>query len=367
MIISQRKIRVRVFYSVLVVTLLLTLLSGKLSATETTGNKSYNRTGTKEKPATNTPRYIPKTNPNYSPNTTKPQKPSADTGRYSPAPPAPPSAPVQQQPYTPPQRTTHSYNSSPPSPGAAGCAACITGCFSLLPFAVIVIIFLIIRSVNRKIIRQNISNMMVTQIVTPPRNTDFNQGILFYIKERIPDFNEVAFMDRVNSVFFEIQHAKMKKDLASVRQYLTEGYFNKFKFTINQLAAEHKLLLIKDLFVRKISIIKFKQEDNINAITVRIDASMTEALVDEKNPSKVYSGSLQTPKSISELLIFVKDDSGEITSKVQSSVKCPVCGAPVKPDADNNCEFCGARIMTRTTENEWLLSDIRPVQDSAQT
>ncbi|MCX7958002.1 MAG: Tim44-like domain-containing protein, partial [Deltaproteobacteria bacterium] len=182
----------------------------------------------------------------------------------------------------------------------------------------------------------------------------------------IPDFSEATFTDRVNSVFFAIQHAKITKDLQSVRQYVTEGYFNKFRFALNQISAGNKVYFIKDLSVEKITIVKFKQEDNINSITVRIDARMVEALVDKNDQSKVYSGSKQRPKYSSELWTFVRGENRDLRSDTRTSVKCPVCGAPANQNDKEKCEFCGATMTTQKHENDWLLSDTESDYDSPE-
>lgn len=310
---------------------------------------------------TNT-RYTPSKNTNYKPYTPPDKKYSYDAGiTYT----TPTTTSTTQS--TTPQRNYTNYD-KPPPPAIIGCTACVTGCFSLMPFAIIIIIFLLIRLSRRKILQQIPTNNNLSQNSAQPnpkpRITDFNQGILFYIKEKCPDFNEIAFIDRVNSIFFELQNAKLKKDIKTIRQYVTEGFFNKLKFFINQLVVEHKVQLIKDILVNKISIVKYLREDEIDSITVRLDFSMIEAIIDEKNPSRIYSGSISTPRDISEFWIFTKKDEFYDNSEPAKLEKCPVCGAPARMSENDTCEFCGAKIILDNDSNryDWLLSDIKPAQ-----
>ncbi|MCX7945175.1 MAG: Tim44-like domain-containing protein [Deltaproteobacteria bacterium] len=311
-------------------------------------------------------KYTQSTNTNYT-YTPKSKRPSIDAGSYSPSYTQPTPTP-RELPYSPsPTTSTPTYNTSThysTNVGKTGSFLAEYGYF--MPFVIIIITYLfiwLIHSRNQKKYYQNVFIPEIQEVKPPPRVTDFVQSTLFLIKDKILNFNETAFFDRVNYIFFEVQNAKVRRDLKSVKPHLTDGYYNKLRFMINQLISEHKLLFIKDIIVKKISIVKFNYEDGIHKITVKIDASMIEALVDENNRSKIYSGSLSTLRDLSELWTFIKDERRDSPNRIDMPTKCNTCGAPIKSTVDENCEFCGSNIRPKTAENNWLLAEVIPFKE----
>lgn len=232
----------------------------------------------------------------------------------------------------------------------------------LINFSLIVGFIFLLRYIIRKIKIIFLEAIYNPKPITEIKNTIENDNTISRIKDSLFDFNETAFIDRVKSIFFEIQNAKIRKDTTTIQPYVTEGFYNKFKFMLNQLSTEHKKIMIKDLGINTINIADFIQEDDIYIISVLINFSMIEAIIDENNNSRIYSGSLNSPKTFLEQWTFVKDEFGDTIKRSEKFKRCKNCGASINSDQTTKCEFCGAILPEKQDTDDWLLADIKAIQ-----
>ena len=185
------------------------------------------------------------------------------------------------------------------------------------------------------------------------------------IKELVakdPDFSERAFLDKAQTVFYELQKSWMKRDLSPVRPYVTDGVFNRWQVVIDQYKADRQINVVKDPIINNARIVRVILEGDLDAITVEISASMADAMVSEDSPGKAISGSLTEHKPFTEFWTFARKAGVKTKKDARLKMdKCPNCGAPLKISAAGNCDYCGT--LVHSPEYDWVLDQITQSQE----
>ena len=177
------------------------------------------------------------------------------------------------------------------------------------------------------------------------------------IKAKDPNFSERVFLDKAQTIFFELQKAWMARDLAPVRPYVSDGVFTRWQMFIDQYKRDKQINVVKDPVINNARIVRVQEEGDLDSIAVRLDCSMADAMVSESDPNKVISGSLTDHKPFTEYWTFIR--KAAIQTKVDAKAKidkCPNCGAPLKISAAGNCEYCDT--LVHSPEYDWILNQI---------
>jgi predicted lipid-binding transport protein (Tim44 family) len=126
---------------------------------------------------------------------------------------------------------------------------------------------------------------------------------LRYIREMDPSFDEDAFRETAEDLFFRIQSAWTKRDLSSVRQLLSPDMLNTFQNDVNKYVADKQFNRLENIAVRRVEIVDAAQDRGEEYITVRFTASLLDYVVDEST-SRVLSGSSMDPVKFLEFWTF---------------------------------------------------------------
>jgi hypothetical protein len=184
------------------------------------------------------------------------------------------------------------------------------------------------------------------------------------IKAKDPDFSERSFLDKSQTIFYELQKAWMKRDLSPVRPYVTDGVFNRWQVVIDQYKSDRQINVIKDPIINNARIVRVSQEGDLDAITVEINASMADAMVSEDSPGKAISGSLTEHRPFTEFWTFARKTGVKSSKGARLKMdKCPNCGAPLKISAAGNCDYCAT--LVHSPEYDWVLDQITQAEEWA--
>jgi predicted lipid-binding transport protein (Tim44 family) len=184
------------------------------------------------------------------------------------------------------------------------------------------------------------------------------------LKGKDPNFSERVFLDKAQTIFFELQKAWMARDLKPIRPYVSDGVFNRWQVFIDQYKRDKQINVVKDPVINNARVVRVQQESDIDSITVRMDCSMADAMVSESNPNQVISGSLTDHKPFTEYWTFIRKASSQTKADATAKIdKCPNCGAPLKVSAAGNCEYCDT--LVHSPEYDWILNQITQAEEWA--
>ena len=129
---------------------------------------------------------------------------------------------------------------------------------------------------------------------------------LRHIREMDSSFNEKAFKDLSEDIFFKIQGAWTKRDLSPVRNLLNQEMFNVFQQEVNRMQAEKQINRLENIAVREVEIVDAGQDRGEDFITVRFYANLLDYIVDDKT-GQLVSGSTSDPVKFVEYWTFSRN------------------------------------------------------------
>jgi predicted lipid-binding transport protein (Tim44 family) len=127
---------------------------------------------------------------------------------------------------------------------------------------------------------------------------DLEQG-LAHLRQFDPAFDEQEFRDRCLDLFFKIQGAWANRDLAPVKNLLTDEMYRLLQADAERLKAEKQVNRLENIAVRAVDITEAWQEAGQDYITARVYANLLDYTVDE-NTGEVLSGSQTDPVKFEE-------------------------------------------------------------------
>ncbi len=138
----------------------------------------------------------------------------------------------------------------------------------------------------------------------PEVDRELEEG-LRQIKQMDLAFDETRFPEQVTDFFFRVQAAWANRDLAPMKQDLTEEMYRILQEDAERLKAEGKINRLENIAVRSVDITEAWQEAGQDYITVRVFANLLDYLVDDKT-GEMVSGSRTEPVKFEEYWTFTR-------------------------------------------------------------
>jgi predicted lipid-binding transport protein (Tim44 family) len=129
------------------------------------------------------------------------------------------------------------------------------------------------------------------------------QGI-GWIRRMDPSFDEKAFGDHATDLFFRLQGAWARRELAPVSDILTEEMRATLQADVDGMKAEGHINRLENIAVRSVEIAEAWQESGQDYLTVRFLANLLDYTTDEAG--KVVSGSDSVPVKFEEYWTFAR-------------------------------------------------------------
>lgn len=133
---------------------------------------------------------------------------------------------------------------------------------------------------------------------------DLERG-LANIRQFDPSFDVAKFQDMGMDTFFKIQGAWANRDIAPVRNLLTDEMYRIFQEDADRLKAQKQINRLENIAVRSVDVTEAWQESGSDFITARIYANLLDYNVDE-NSGQVISGSKTDPVKFEEYWTFTR-------------------------------------------------------------
>ncbi len=137
---------------------------------------------------------------------------------------------------------------------------------------------------------------------------DLERG-LTNIRQYDPAFNEARFQEACMDNFFKIQGAWANRDMAPVKNLLTDEMLRILQGDADALKAQKKINRLENIAVRSVDITEAWQESGSDFITVRVLASLLDYNVDETS-GQVIEGSKTEPVKFEEYWTFTRSVGG---------------------------------------------------------
>jgi predicted lipid-binding transport protein (Tim44 family) len=144
----------------------------------------------------------------------------------------------------------------------------------------------------------------------PPAERDYrgspSPDVLRHIKAMDPTFNEKAFKDQAEDLFFKVQGGWTRRDLSAIRSLLSPAMCDVFKEQIDRLVADQEVNRLENIAVREVEIAEAGQDHGEEYVTVKFYANLLDYTVHEKT-GKVIAGSSSDPVKFVEYWNFTRN------------------------------------------------------------
>lgn len=196
--------------------------------------------------------------------------------------------------------------------------------------------------------------------------TDARARVVAAIAQKDPNFSIDAFLERSKEIFIRVQEAWSSGNMAPVRNFLSQGVYNRFQI---QLEIMRSIENLKNV-IGEIRVISSKPQDvNVNGpyitIHVAITASARDVTLDAGADSDQLERSLKSApvSTFTEVYSFTRKlDAQSDSSRDLLNGQCPRCGfVPDNFSQVNRCPSCGA--LYNSGEYDWVLSEITQMEE----
>jgi len=142
------------------------------------------------------------------------------------------------------------------------------------------------------------------QGAAPGVDQDLERG-LANIHQFDSAFDEAKFQEWCTDTFFKIQGAWANRDMATVRNLLTDEMHRILQGDAEALKAQKKINRLENIAVRSVDITEAWQESGSDFVTVRVFANLLDYTVDETT-GQVVEGSKTDPMKFEEYWTFTR-------------------------------------------------------------
>jgi len=136
---------------------------------------------------------------------------------------------------------------------------------------------------------------------------------------------------------------------------MSEALYRRHKMQTDELLQKGRTNVLENIVIGGTQIVKIASENDYDAITVRIRASMSDSLVDDKTNQMVDGH--KEPRPFTEYWTFVRryDKKTQKPSETKAYL-CSNCGAPLEINESGKCAYCG--VVSAAAAFDWVVDTI---------
>lgn len=166
------------------------------------------------------------------------------------------------------------------------------------------------------------------------------------------NFNEGVFKSYIDNIFVKLYTAVMLDDLDSVRHFISEEVYLKFKDKIDDLNRKKLTQMYDELNVKSSEITNVEITDTEFVITVKLISRYMDYQIN-KDTGNFVSGNNKSRIEKENILVFKKTRDFKNQNNLR---RCPGCSAPIDVNNNGVCSYCG---RTYNLEKyDYILCDI---------
>ncbi len=209
-------------------------------------------------------------------------------------------------------------------------------------------------------------NAIHPQSPEPAIDADARTRILQTIQELDPNFSMEIFLERAKEIFLRLQEAWSSGDMTPVRNFLSQGVYNRFKIQLEIMRNMEGLKnVMSDVNVVSMSPIGISVSSPHLTLHVALKAEARDVTV----PTGINDDELQrllkktSVARFTEVYSFTRKlNAHSDSSRDLLKGQCPRCGfVPENFSQVNKCPSCGA--LYNSGEYDWVLSEITQMEE----
>ncbi len=175
-----------------------------------------------------------------------------------------------------------------------------------------------------------------------------------------PGFDRQRFLDRLQELFFRLKQAWQDREAGAAQPFMTPGMFAAWNSQIETMTSERVRNVLENLAVQDLEFVTASHSEQIDRVTVRINAVAGHYAVAEATGEVVF-GSTQ-PQPLTEYWTLERPGSLRTPGRAGNpDLQCPTCGAPLQFDRHGHCRYCQATVSLASLD--WTVSRVSDVYE----
>ena len=179
------------------------------------------------------------------------------------------------------------------------------------------------------------------------------------LKERDPEFDPAAFVERSRTVVAKVNDAWLGGHMGPTRRLISDGVFTRFNTQLQLLKADGLRNAMSDWRVVSADILAAEADEMWDSIHVRIVGAARDLNVSIGIPDAEVQKKLRGAKlaEYHEVWSFIRRRGGKSKKGVPAlEGQCPSCGAQLPTGDVVKCDYCQA--LVNSGEHDWVLAEI---------
>lgn len=224
-------------------------------------------------------------------------------------------------------------------------------------------IIFILKVIVDFIIRQVRMHRKTTAPPKPIENIEVDEyAIDAEIEKTEPGFSRVDMLRWAGDLFENLQEAWTKRDWKVIRFYEADELYNLHSRQLKEYIKNKQVNVIENVVINWIKFYNFKQEAGKDFLTIVLNSSMIDYIIDE-DTKEVLNGDKATKRKCAYKMTFVRKTGVKTKPGVVkvNTTNCPNCGATTEIGETGQCPYC--KTIVTTGEFSWVLLNLEPFNE----
>lgn len=179
------------------------------------------------------------------------------------------------------------------------------------------------------------------------------------LKQKDPNFNEQALLEKVGNHYIQMQDAWQEKKWEPMRAFMTDALYNQMARQLQALIDAKQTNYVERIAVLETRIVRYAVEGDNDVLVVRLSTRITDYTKDDRT-GNIVSGSMTRELFMTyEWKLIRNKDKLTLAQPTMTQISCPNCGAPLDINHTGKCPYCGT--VVTISDHDWALSTIKGI------
>ncbi len=179
------------------------------------------------------------------------------------------------------------------------------------------------------------------------------------LKEKDPNFNEQALLEKVGNQYIQMQDAWQDKNWEPMRAFMTDALYNQMARQLQALIDARQTNHVERIAVLETRIIRYAVEGDNDVLVVRLSTRITDYTTDDRTGNIVSGSTSRELFMVYDWKLTRQKDHKTLEQPSMTQVSCPNCGAPLDINHTGKCPYCGTVVTLH--DHDWALSSIKGI------
>ena len=179
------------------------------------------------------------------------------------------------------------------------------------------------------------------------------------LKQKDPNFNEQALLEKVGNQYIQMQNAWQNKDWEPMRAIMTDALYNQMARQLQALIDAKQTNYVERIAVLETRIVRYAVEGDNDVLVVRLSTRITDYTKDDRTDEIVSGSTTRELFMVYDWKLIRQKDKLTLNQPSVTQISCPNCGAPLDINHTGKCPYCGT--IVTLSDHDWALSVIKGI------